>query len=114
MLRYGAVTLAAAIVLAAVLAWGFGLDGLLSWLIGINIVTFLTYGCDKTIAGSGRTRVPERVLLGLALMGGTVGAWLGMRLFHHKTAKESFEFRFWAIVAVQVVLVVAYYMFIKR
>jgi uncharacterized membrane protein YsdA (DUF1294 family) len=112
--RFGVVTGAAAIALALVLALGLGLDGLLSWLIAINIVTLSVYGYDKAIAGSEHTRAPERVLLALALVGGTVGAWIGMTLFHHKTAKASFQRRFWAVVTVQVILVVLYYMVIKN
>ncbi len=110
---FGAVALAAALVLAALIALAYSLDVLLSWLIGINLVTLLAYGYDKAVAGSERTRVPEKVLLVLALVGGTAGAWAGMRLFHHKTAKESFQFKFWVVVAVQVVLVMVYYLFRK-
>ena len=74
------------------LLWrGLGLDPLLSWLIAINLATLLTYGYDKSIAGTGKWRVPERTLLLLAATGGTVGAYLGMRLFHHKTLKGSFD-----------------------
>ena len=112
--RFGVATLAAAIALALVLALGLALDGLLSWLIAINIVTLSAYGYDKAVAGSEHTRVPERVLLALALVGGTVGAWVGMTLFHHKTAKAPFQRKFWGVVVVQVLLVVGYYVFIKN
>ena len=89
------------------------LDWLQAWLLSISIVTFLTYGYDKMIAGRGVTRVPERVLLGLAFAGGTVGAVLGMRFFHHKTSKESFLERFWLIVAAQIVLIAGWYIFLR-
>lgn len=56
-------------------------------------MTFLTYGYDKAVAGAGPTRVPEIVLLGLALIGGTFGALLGMLVFHHKTGKNTAPFR---------------------
>jgi len=88
------------------------MDPLLSWLLSINLVTFLAYGYDKKIAGTGRMRVPERVLLLLALAGGSPAAWLGMRAFHHKTAKQSFTTRFWLIVLIQVILVGAYFVLI--
>ena len=84
------------------------LDPLLSWLLAVNLVTFLTYGYDKSIAGSGRMRVPERALLLLALAGGSPAALLGMRLLHHKTSKESFQVKFWLVILVQAVLVVIY------
>ena len=89
------------------------LDWVQSWLLAVTGTTFLTYGYDKLIAGTGVTRVPERVLLTLAFAGGTVGALLGMRLFHHKTSKESFLERFWLVVAVQVVAIAGWYLFLR-
>jgi len=83
-----------------------------SWLAAITIITFLTYGYDKLVGGTGATRLPERVLLTLAFAGGTVGALLGMRLFRHKTSKESFLERFWLVVAVQIVVVAGWYLFV--
>jgi uncharacterized membrane protein YsdA (DUF1294 family) len=104
-LRYGLAAFGLAILLAVVIWWSLDrLDIVLSWLIAITLVTFLAYGYDKAIAGSGRTRVPERVLLLLAFAGGTIGALAGMWLFHHKTAKGSFQFLFWLVVAVQMKL----------
>jgi len=90
------------------------LDWVQSWLLAVTGITFLTYGYDKLIAGTGTTRVPERVLLTLAFAGGTVGAIAGMRLFHHKTSKESFLERFWLVVAVQIVVVAGWYLFLRR
>lgn len=104
------VTFSLAVALAALIWWyGHPLDGLQSWLIGITLATFLTYGYDKGIAGSGRTRVPEKVLLALAISGGTVGAFAGMQLFRHKTAKESFRLKFLLVIVAQVALIAAYY-----
>ena len=89
------------------------LDWVQSWLLAITGTTFLTYGYDKLVAGTRATRVPERALLTLAFAGGTVGALLGMRLFHHKTSKESFLERFWLVVAVQIVVVAGWYAFLR-
>ena len=89
------------------------LDWVQSWLLAVTGITFLTYGYDKLIAGSGATRVPERVLLTLAFAGGTAGALLGMRLFYHKTSKESFLERFWLVVAVQIVVAAGWYIFLR-
>lgn len=96
------------------LATGLSLDILLAWLVAINLITWLMYGYDKAIAGSKMRRVPERTLLLSALVGGTVGAWLGMRMFHHKTAKNSFQGKFWLIVGIQAAILVVYFIFIRQ
>lgn len=89
------------------------LDWMQSWVAAITVITFLTYGYDKLIAGTGATRVPEKVLLTLAFAGGTVGALLGMRVFHHKTRRETFLERFGLIVALQAVAVASWYLFLR-
>ena len=89
------------------------LDPVLSWLLSANVVAFAAYGYDKRIAGTQRTRVPERTLLALVIVGGSLGAFTGMHLFHHKTAKTSFQVRFWIIVLIQVLLLVAYWYWIR-
>ena len=63
--------------------WGL----LAGWLILINIVTFVVFGLDKLLAKHPRfrQRVPEKNLLLLAVVGGSVGALLGMLVFRHKT-----------------------------
>lgn len=58
----------------------------------LNAAAFLAYGWDKWCARRGAWRVPEFQLHLLALAGGFGGAWLGMRLFHHKTQKRGFHF----------------------
>ena len=75
-----------------------------AWLAAINGPTFAAYAWDKRRAGLGLRRVPEAVLLGLALVGGSPGAALAMLAFHHKTRKLSFLLPFAAIVALQVAL----------
>ena len=64
---------------------------LLLYLLFINALTCLTFGHDKRLARLGGRRVPEFRLLLLAALGGAAGAWLGMRLFHHKTRKPLFR-----------------------
>ena len=63
----------------------------LSMLAILNIVTFSVYGIDKNRAIEGTWRIPEKVLLMLAAVGGSIGAYLGMRFFHHKTLKPRFS-----------------------
>ena len=60
-----------------------------------------------------RGRVPERVLLALSFAGGTAGALVGMKVFHHKTAKSSFRMKFWGVTAAQVVLLTVYLIWIR-
>ena len=57
----------------------------------INIVSVAVYGWDKYCAIRRRWRVPEWVLLGLAVVGGSVGAIAAMRLFRHKTLHWKFR-----------------------
>ena len=61
-------------------------------LILINVVTFLVYGLDKYKARQGRWRISEATLLTLAVVGGSIGAWLGMRVWHHKTMRKKFKY----------------------
>ena len=63
----------------------------LAWWLALNLATALLYGYDKAIAGGNRRRIPERTLLAFALVGGSPGALLAMRVFRHKTAKPSFR-----------------------
>ena len=111
--RFGSITFSVAIIMAAVIWWYFSFDVVLSWLIAITLVTFLTYGYDKTIAGSGRMRVPEKVLLALTFAGGTVGAFVGRSLFRHKTTKASFRAQLWLVVGFQVFLVLVYIVWVE-
>ena len=64
---------------------------MLVWLAGVNVVTFALYGIDKYRAKKGRWRIPERTLLLLPLLGGSVGGILGMAAFHHKTRHWYFR-----------------------
>jgi uncharacterized membrane protein YsdA (DUF1294 family) len=109
---HAAVALALALALSVALAVVFsprmtGPTLLLCWLAGVNVIAFGYYGYDKMRARAGRTRVPEAVLHGIALAGGTLGAYAGMRAFRHKTVKGPFRVLFWLIASLQVLLVAA-------
>ncbi len=84
-------------------------NGVMAWLIAINVTTLLLFGYDKAMAQSHRQRVPERVLLVLALSFGAVGALVGMTLFRHKTAKSMFQRKFWLVVLLQLLLLWVYF-----
>ena len=79
---------------------------LLYYLLVVNVLTFVIFGLDKWKARQGRWRVPEATLLGLAAVGGSVGAWLAMRLFHHKTQKKKFRYGVPVLFVLQVAAVV--------
>jgi len=76
---------------------------LFSWLIAVNLTTFFFYAFDKSRVNAVGGRVPELVLHGLAVVGGSPGAFAGMEIFRHKTAKKPFRIAFWSIVAIQIV-----------
>lgn len=75
---------------------------LLSCIIGVNVITFVVYGIDKLKAKKGKWRVPEATLLLLAVVGGSVGAWCGVRVWHHKTTYAKFKYGIPLIMAMQV------------
>lgn len=56
----------------------------------MGVIAFFTYGIDKYRAGHDMWRIPENTLLLLALLGGAIGAYLGMKTFHHKTQHKKF------------------------
>ena len=74
------------------------------YLIGINILTFLLYGIDKWKAQRDKWRIPEDTLIWLAIVGGSIGALLGMYLFRHKTKHKKFTLGIPAIILVQAVI----------
>ena len=82
---------------------------LLVWLAVINLLTFIVYGADKRRARKGKWRVPEKTLFLLPLLGGSIGALLGMRVFHHKTKHWYFVWGIPAILLAQIALEVWIY-----
>ena len=76
----------------------------LIYLAAINVVTFFLYGIDKLKAKRSRWRIPEATLLGLAVLGGSVGAWLGMSIWHHKTQHNAFKYGIPLILLLQIAL----------
>lgn len=70
----------------------------------LNFVTMLVYGIDKFMAKKGKWRIPESTLLLLAVWGGSIGAWLGMRVWRHKTQHKKFKYGIPVIFILQVAL----------
>ncbi|HML75164.1 MAG TPA: DUF1294 domain-containing protein [Anaerohalosphaeraceae bacterium] len=91
--------------------WYFtGIGPVWIYLITLSFVTFLFYGYDKHQAVRHGGRIPEAVLNGLALAGGTPGALAGQVVFRHKTRKLSFRAVFIMIAVVQTGLIVWWFM----
>ena len=88
-------------IISSVGGWGMVL---LVWLAAINLVTFAVYGIDKAKAKRGAWRVPEKTLFLLPLLGGSLGALLGMRVFHHKTKHWYFVWGIPLILLAQIAL----------
>ena len=73
---------------------------LIAWL-AMNVLTFSLYGADKRRAKKGQWRIPEKTLLILPLLGGSVGGILGMAVFHHKTRHWYFRWGLPAMLLLQ-------------
>ena len=80
-------------------------NALLYYLIVINILTFAVYGIDKWKARQGSWRISEATLLMLAVIGGTIGALLGMQVWRHKTMHKKFKYGLPLILLAQIALI---------
>lgn len=83
---------------------------LLTYLFLVNAITFFLYGIDKSRArrnggGGRRTRIAEAKLHKLSLVGGSIGALLGQKLFRHKVRKMKFQIIYWSTVVLQIGLI---------
>ena len=76
------------------------------WLIIINIITFAVFGIDKKKAIDGKFRISESALFLLSLVGGSLGGFIAMHTFHHKTKKWYFKFGIPLILIAQVLLII--------
>ena len=79
---------------------------ILCYLLAVNLTTFLLYGIDKYKAKKNRWRIPEATLLTVAAIGGSIGAWAGMRLWHHKTMHKKFKYGIPIIIIIQIAVCV--------
>ena len=74
------------------------------YLIIINVLAFFAMGIDKERAQKKRWRIPERVLMGMSILGGGLGVWLGMYMFRHKTKHGYFVKVVSVVTAIQMAL----------
>lgn len=82
---------------------------ILIYLAAINVITFFLYGIDKLRAKRSKWRISEATLIWLSVVGGSVGALLGMTIWHHKTQHTKFRFGLPFILLVQITLVLLIY-----
>ncbi len=82
----------------------------------MNLVTFILYGADKAKAKKGKWRIPEKTLLLFAACFGGLGAFLGMKIFRHKTKHTSFRILVPVCMILQFILIAAgaYFLLYRR
>ena len=78
---------------------------LLYYFVCVNVLTFFVYGIDKWQARQGKWRISEATLLLFAVIGGSIGAWLGMRVWHHKTMHKKFKYGIPAILMIHIIII---------
>jgi uncharacterized membrane protein YsdA (DUF1294 family) len=72
----------------------------------LNLITFFVYGIDKWKAKKGKWRISEATLLILAAVGGSIGAWCGVKVWHHKTLHKKFRYGIPAIIVLQIAAII--------
>lgn len=83
---------------------------IIGYVIVINVITLMMYGIDKWKAKHSKWRIPEATLLIMAAVGGSIGAWTGIKLFHHKTLHKKFKYGVPAIFLIQLGIMVFVYL----
>ena len=81
------------------------LDIVLIYFAIINLVMFFLFGIDKWKAKRTKWRISESTLIWLAIFGGSIGGWLGMKVWHHKTQHSKFKIGIPAIIIIQLALI---------
>ena len=83
------------------------MNEIMMWYLGIiNIIAIAVYGWDKLCAIQHRWRVPEKTLLAIAIIGGSLGVLFAMSLFHHKTLHLKFKYGVPVILLLHIALAV--------
>lgn len=83
---------------------------LIYYLLVINAATFIIYGIDKDKAKKAKWRISEATLLTMAAVGGSIGAWLGMKAWHHKTQHRKFKYGDPIILLIQIALMIYFHL----
>ena len=96
------------IIMTMFFLYKLGMHIIIAYIVSINLSTFLFYGYDKMIASSSILRVPEWILHGLSICGGSPAGLIAQKVFRHKTIKGSFQLAYWAIVIIQIIFLVLF------
>lgn len=79
---------------------------LYKYLIIVNLLTFVVFAIDKRKAQKGKWRIHTKTLMGLSLIGGTIGGLAAMYIFHHKTKQKKFSLGLPIMLTIQITLLV--------
>ncbi|WP_373482528.1 DUF1294 domain-containing protein [Acetobacterium sp.] len=74
----------------------------ISYLVAVNLLAFIFFWNDKRRSKKEVWRIPEKTLIGLCLIGGSIGGILGMQVFHHKTKHALFVWGIPVILILQI------------
>lgn len=79
---------------------------ILIYLLIINVIAFISMYIDKQRAIKHKWRIQESTLIGLAILGGSIGSYLGMKNFRHKTKHLKFTLGIPFIIFCQIALLI--------
>lgn len=71
---------------------GIPLHVVLAYFITVNVLGLVLFGIDKWKAKHDKWRISEATLLSVTVIGGSIGAWVGMKVWHHKTMHKKFKY----------------------
>lgn len=71
---------------------GLPLHVVLAYFITVNVLGLVLFGIDKWKAKHDKWRISEATLLSVTVIGGSIGAWVGMKVWHHKTMHKKFKY----------------------
>ena len=83
---------------------GIPLHVVLAYFITVNVLGLVLFGIDKWKAKHDKWRISEATLLSVTAIGGSIGAWVGMKVWHHKTMHKKFKYGIPLVIVLQFVL----------
>ena len=83
---------------------GLPLHVVLAYFITVNVLGLVLFGIDKWKAKHDKWRISEATLLSVTAIGGSIGAWVGMKVWHHKTMHKKFKYGIPLVIVLQFAL----------